>query len=351
MDLGSFIFYIFIAFYAIFTARYLGVANLLMPLCAFLLYCISRSYAAKSNNTGEIGKMIFVMVLGITAHGLINFAINISTPSNYTIRTVVDVWTRTKQLATGNLALFIPIMGASFVTIFIGNKKPLIRIFGIVSVGCGVLFSIVFATRYIFYLFFIVIAVELVVFLFTEKDALKKKSVITWFIVILIIAVIVLALDIFKIRMALFTSNLAMRLEEFEENTAFTSVDRSKQIMKVLSNITLYLWGGKPTGMPFIHNAWLSVLNFGGIFMFIPFTIFTIRFVVNVFACAKKVDMYSFLFLLGYMICVMVYCYLEPLLEGSKILFYSLCFMAGFVEGIVFKPVKKKKNPCKDIDS
>ena len=346
-DLGSFIFYLFIVFYAIFTVMYSDITNLLVPICAFLLFCISKSFALKNENKKEIGKVVFVMVFAITMHGLINFAINISAVSNSTERMAIDVWTRKKQLVTGNLALFIPIISASFVTIFIGNRNLFVRIFGIVGVVCGVLFSLVFATRYIFYLFFVVIVVELIVYLITEKDVSQKNRVITRFVILLIVVAIVLALNLFNARQALFSSNLATRVEEFDENSAFTSVDRSRQMMNVLSHFTLYLWGGKPTGMAFVHNTWLSVLNLGGVFMFIPFTIFTIRFIINVFACAKRLDTYYYLFLLGYMICMMVYCWIEPLLEGSRVLFYSLCFIAGFVEGTVLKPANAKKTTVK----
>ena len=126
-----------------------------------------------------------------------------------------------------------------------------------------------------------------------------------------------------------------------------SSTDRREQIREILGNFEVYLWGGKPTGIPFVHNSWLSNLNFGGIFLLLSFTALMARFICILFRCKNKVGPISFAYLFGYVTCMVVYCWIESLLESARILFYSMSMMLGVMEGIAVRsPIEKPE--CQD---
>ncbi len=337
---------IYLAFFATFLAASLlfsGIRDAMMPVCGLLIFLVGQSIARQTSEPEEIKRTVFVSIAGLTVHGIMNFVINVTQMEKLALREVDDVWSGVQQ-ATGHLSVFVPLIAGSFVILFLSKSHWANRVCGFLALLIGLVYTFLCATRYIFYLFLIVLVLEAILYFIMEKDPSSRRKMIGKISALVLLLTAIFAFNLFGARTAFLSSNLVTRVENFEVDTAVSSADRSEQIRAVLGNFEVYLWGGKPTGIPFVHNSWISNLNFGGIFLLLSFTVLMVRFVYILFRCKDRVDPVSFAYLLGYVTCMLAYCWIESLLESARILFYSMSMMLGVMEGIAVRsPIEKPK--------
>ena len=340
MKTGAKIYLLFFIAYLSAVLLFLEYRDIMAPVCGLLLFFVGQVVAMQTEDKNEIRRFIFVAIAGQTVHGILNFLFNVSKVEKLAYRQIEDIWLGLQQ-ATGHMSVFVPLIAASFVILFLTKSHWINRIFSLACLMIGIIYTFMCATRFIFYFFLIVVATGIALYFIEVKARRYRRNMFRKIGSLILILTILFAFNLFGIRTALLTSNLTVRVEGFGVDSAFTSVDRSKQIREVLSNFEQYLLGGKPTGIPFIHNAWISALNLGGIFLFFAFIVLTCRMVYVLFCCKKRVELISFAYLFGYVICILMYCWIESILDSSRILFYSMSMTLGIMEGITARsPIK-----------
>ena len=350
MNTGTVIYLAFFTTYLAATLFFSELRDIMAPVCGLLMFFIGQAVALQTEDPKEIKRMIFVSIAGITTHGILNFLINMMQVENLASREVKDIWAGTQQ-ATGHMHVFIPLIAGGFVILFLTKSHWLNRFFGILCLLIGVVYTFMCATRYIFYLFLIVIALGLVMFFIENKDPDGRRKMLTKIGIFTLLLTVIFAFDLFGARTAFLSSNLVMRVEGFQVDTAVSSADRSEQVEEVLSNFEVYLLGGKPTGIPFVHNSWVSSLNFGGIFLFLSFTVLTLRLIYILFPCKKQVDFVSFAYLFGYVTCIVVYCWIESITDSARILFYLMSMVLGVMEGIAVRSPMEIRTDSDEVGS
>ena len=352
MNTGTVIYLAFFAAYLAATLLFSELRDIMAPVCGLLMFFVGQAVALKEDRA-ECKRLAFVAITGLTVHGILNFVINIVDVEKLALREVEDIWLGTQQ-ATGHMNVFIPLIAGSFVILFLTKSHWANRVFGILCLVISVVYTFLCATRYVAYLFVIVSVSGLILYLIEEKDPEKRKRMLKIFGIVILLLAIIFALDIFGVRTAFLTSNLVTRIEEFHVDSALTSVDRSEQMQEVVSHFETYLLGGMPTGLPFVHNSWLSNLNFGGLFLFLTFTAVTLRLIYILFLCKRRMDFLSFAYLVGFVICILGYCWIESIFDTSRPLFYLMSMMLGIMEGVAARsPVENSVDPDADepVDS
>ena len=88
---------------------------------------------------------------------------------------------------------------------------------------------------------------EAVLYFILEKDPLSRRKMLGKIGIFALCLTAVFAFNLFGARTAFLNSNLVVRVENFEVDSAVSSTDRREQIREILGNFEVYLWGGKPT--------------------------------------------------------------------------------------------------------
>ncbi len=325
--------------YVLFAHGMAGLGRILLPITAVLCFIVGQMTVKKETMYQDFKKYYFLIALSMMVHGLINLFLNVRIHGwdfggN---RALADLWATEEVLATGQATLFLLLSTILYYLIVFIPKKPTIRYVGLIlAVVLGIMYNIMSASRFILFVTIISLIVSVFVHAFHKKTTNKLKPLLIALIAF-VIFFIGYQLNLFGVRTWLENSALFKRLDRLDSSSADSAVSssaRKKQIALVLSNLPAYFLGGAPTGLPFVHNTWLSVLNSGGLMLAIPFLLLTVLILVvgvkQILHCPQEHALLVF----GYLVGIYAYMYLEPLFEGARLLFLAIAFITGMMSKI-----------------
>ena len=324
------------AFWAVFFEGF-NLRGAILPLTALLLFFAGKSCVASEDGEKTFQRYFLIVALGAASYGLANMLLNVAEYGlNFNgTRILKDLWEDKDTLATGQSALFVPLAGVLYYVLvyFNENKNRTLKwlmILGVILLG--IFYNIMTASRYILFVSILILVLCFII------DIFKRKKNLSRFLgragLLLAAGIIAYAVNLFNIKDFWEHSSLFQRMENLEnlETNFYSSHARTDQFLDVLNNFHLYIWGGKPTGHPFIHNAWLSVLNYGGLFLFVPFTILTIIGAITAYKVIKKFNRSTAFLIIGVFVSLYGFFMIEPLFEGAKWLFLAFSFMVGMLD-------------------
>ena len=335
----------------------LSISQLLFPIVAFSLYMLGIGCTNCRNTETEFAKIYLIAATGMLANGILNFALNLR-KYGWDFggrRVLIDIWDG-ELLATGQAALFVPIIGIMYyIFVIMGNggtnKERWIKAGYILGCLLSIVYNIMSASRYVLYVSIVLLLLCAVVDIIWQKNT-EKLSRFLKLLSIVCVVIVLYNINLFGFKSWFENSALANRLENIEsqgEDTVFTSEARIAQIKDVLSNIGLYLWGGKPTGYEFIHNTWLSSLNSGGILTALPLLIFSISNIAVSISVMKRASKGIALFVLGSVISIYGFMMIEPVIESARGLFYFFCLEAGMLNGMDYQLRSKSSESALEV--
>jgi len=319
-------------------AEVFNIRGTILPITALLIFFAGKKCVKPNEGGAAFQHYFLIMALGAACYGLINMLLNILAYGwNFnSVRILKDLWSTQDTLATGQSALFVPLVGMLYYILVYFNKdktKNVKWFLYLVLIVLGIIYNIMTASRYILFVSVLILLFCLVI------DILMRKTHSVRFLIqaCVLIATCVVAYNVNLFGVKSFWENSSLlhrmdKLESLEQSGAYSSQARVRQITDVLNNFHLYLYGGKPTGYPFIHNAWLSVLNYGGLFLFIPFTILTITSIGMAYKVVRKSDKTTAFLIIGIFIAIYGFFMIEPLFEGARWLFLAFSFMLGMLD-------------------
>lgn len=316
-----------------------AISRYLIPFAAFLCFMVGQNLISVEMMFDDFRSNYLIVAVAAASHGIINMFINISLYGwNFGgIRVLQDLWSSEDLLATGQAPLFLLLIAFMF-NLLTFSQKYNVWIKRVLLIICilGIVYNIMSASRFILYISVVIIFLSILLYFVRNKESRKQRPLLTGVIACLI-CFFVYNNNFMGLRTKVEGTALflrILRLQEAGTDTALSSHYRSEQIKTIITNLSEYIWGGCPTGLPFVHNTWLSVLNLSGVIVAIPFFLFTLSVLLigvkQVFKC--RLD-YSVI-VLGFIIGVYAYMYLEPLFEGARWLFFAYCFVAGMMSKI-----------------
>ena len=324
------------AFWAVFLEGF-NVRGAIHPLTALLLFFAGKICVAHGDGESTFQRYFLIVALGAACYGLVNMFLNVSEYGlNFNgVRILKDLWEEKDTLATGQSALFVPLVGMLYYVLvyFNADKKKIIKWLMLLAViGLGIIYNIMAASRYVLFVSILVVALCFIIDLYQRKKNLSRFLIRAGAVVV--VGIIAYSVNLFSIRSFWENSSLLQRMNNLEglEENVYSSHARTEQFAKVLQNFHLFIGGDKPMGDPFIHNAWLSVLNYGGLFLFIPFTALTIIGAITAYKVAKKSGKGTSFLIIGVFVSLYGFFMIEPLFEGAKWLFLALSFMLGMLD-------------------
>ena len=98
-------------------------------------------------------------------------------------------------------------------------------------------------------------------------------------------------------------------------------------------------WINEKTEFYSVHNMWLDIARWGGIFAFFISVIFTLRASITTIKMYSQKNNEIVAIILSLNICLFLSCFVEPILIGMPSIFYLYCMVWGF-QNDYYKKIK-----------
>ncbi|PMP97070.1 MAG: hypothetical protein C0168_00090 [Candidatus Aminicenantes bacterium] len=250
-------------------------------------------------------------------------------------RVVLIPWSDISLNATNIIGYFC--MSLSLVgIIFFGKRKKsfiVFKIFYLIIFLISILSIILLGSRTGLIIFLISFIATFIVYIFYGPPKKEIKLIKIIFIIIFIILLAyAISANMYGIGNKLFGSTLSVRLYKI----GIAHDLRYKAWEGSLLGLLDYPFGGKRSNIPlnYAHNLWLDVGYTAGIIPFILIIIFSLSTLKSYLTIIKTkiIDVNIKLLLTGIYISLFSYFFVEPILEGSFILFTIFCFISGMTK-------------------
>ena len=112
---------------------------------------------------------------------------------------------------------------------------------------------------------------------------------------------------------------------------------RSQKWELAVKSIVTDPWGWDLSRFGYAHNLWLDVARVSGIFALIPLVLFSVSSIKLFLMSFKRLKQESFLriFTFVFFIGIGLVFFVEPIMDGMYLLFFTFCLFVGFLAGIM----------------
>lgn len=319
-----------------------GLSGLLRPIGYVLCYVLGRglfdSYLGEWSQSAVrayILKIFWVLTLGLMAHILLNFFLNLGSLS----RNIVDVWTQGRLTATGHAGLScLPVaFASSYFFIESEWKKKIIAGLMIVFIFIN---NLMLAGRTLIVYIVLCLLIGLVYFLFFSHAGYKnKRNLLIIFFGIVFLLVLIYQLDLFQIQTMILESNLYYRLTG-EYSQSFLDNARVELKFFYLQNMGEHLWGGshiRNTYGIYAHDLYLDTYDYVGVFAFISISIYSSFTIARLLRCTfgRQRDWQLCLIVLNVYLIAHLEFFIEPIMLGLHWFFALFCLIDGMINSYI----------------
>lgn len=284
-----------------------------VPAISIISYNYIWDYQRKINL-----KLLLCLILGMFCHGLLNLVI-----SNPDLgRNPTNIWTGTIIAATLQNSFFTAATSL-LLPVCLFSKNIYHKIIVCIIFAISLLNAVFTSTRTGLLLPILVTVVVFILILFHERK--NKKwilKILSFLFYFLIFNLLVLLLNIFKIRDKIFY----VLLNIFNNKRSLFSDPRFGVWEKVLKNLWVYPLGGQEfrdsCGEGFAHNLWLDIIQRAGVFIGIIYLVYTITAFYNLIKLYKNknIDNLKKFILIAVSLAIYLNCAVEAILDGNFIM-------------------------------
>ena len=303
-----------------------------MGFCLPMAYYIGNNLIKSEEN---IKKLIYIIALGMGAHVILNLLYEFYLYGFDFVKhgSHLDIWTQSKIAATTTATNYMIIIGCIYFIIFKEKNKKNKLLF---------LFTFLIMMYYNLYLGrrtpILILPICLIVcfvceFLVFNGNKKLMKKILLIFTIVFTTAFIFWLFDLlgFKTRI----SGLPFYKKFLQEGL---SSGRLEILIEGAKLMPYYLWGGQNIsnilGIGF-HDLWTDIYDYAGIIPFVLFVIYTVYDAVVAYKVIRnnKNNNDLKLLLIGVLLTCFLQSILEPLLTGSSILLICIVIIYSSLEG------------------
>ena len=286
---------------------------------------VSYQYAS-DERSGNF--LLSIILWGLFAHATLNMLLSLS--HGYTLGSVDNIWGG-KMSQTLQGLLMLP-MAALLYPALRAKKKTLRTWLCLAGSVASLIFTTITGRRTLFFVFFIVVAVDFFTDLIQQKKFIDFIQRFTLFAIIIAVLVIGYQHDFGGIKTSFANSSLYYRLF-LSQNSGRTSIH-----LNVIKNASAFVFGSTGLdisyGATYAHNLWLDAMVIAGWVPAILLMAYTICTVCRMIRLVKKYgmgDWFSSIYfsvnlslLLGFMV--------EPVLQGAPHVFVLWCALNSIAQ-------------------
>lgn len=300
-------------------------------------YCIGASFEYKESK--DIDNVVLLMALSMDMHLILNLIYELLRYGFSFRLTAIhyDIWSGQYISSTGAMVNATAFLGCIYYLIFKCTGKK--RICGISLLVVNTLYDLIMGGRS----FLVILAVGIIVGFIVDAACSNGAGVALRKILLIgsLIAVVVVA-GFFILR-----SNAAFQnyfedtyfykrffRENANENIMTTGRTNLRHIF--VSNMWNYPFGGRKIwniAHQYAHELYLDIYDIGGIVPYILIIIFVVQSVLNCFKFAKSkiLEQETQILLIGFVTCINLQFFIEPVLSGAPILLVVYCIFTGYI--------------------
>lgn len=300
-------------------------------------YCIGASFEYKESK--DIDNVVLLMALSMDMHLILNLIYELLRYGFSFRLTAIhyDIWSGQYISATGAMVNATAFLGCVYYLIFKGNRQK--RIIGIALLITNTLYDLIMGGRS----FLVILVAGIIVGFLT--DAIRSNGIGSALRKILLIGsvlAVVIVAGIFVLRtntaFQSFFEDTYFYKRFFRENAYENILTTGRTNLRdiYVSNMWEYPFGGRKIwniAHQYAHELYLDIYDIGGIVPYILIIIFVIQSVLNCFKSAKSkfLEQETQILLIGFVTCINLQFFIEPILSGAPILLDVYCVFVGYI--------------------
>ena len=296
---------------------------------------VNRKYNEK------LRMLVVAFVLGFAIHGILNAYMYYA---GYVIpgtRQWEDFWHRGIVPGTQHTAYFLPVFALAFPAVAYFMKRKWSNLLFLVMTAFFGYTSLATKSRMAVLIFALVCCLQVVIYVITEQDKVKKLIADKRFWIAVGILVIALIGAIFMVKDS---AVVVAFIENMSKGGGILNNVRFEAQRLAFEQLFDYPMGGRlmDLGRTYCHNTWLDMANAAGLIPFFAFTGYTIYTAWEMIrlVLSKEIVPEMKMIMAGLYFAFFLYMSVEPALDASIHLVTPWIFVNGLIHGCVSKERK-----------
>lgn len=292
-----------------------------MGLCLPMTYYIGTN--ALEVDEDKIKKIIYIIVLGMVTHYILNFIYELCKfgwHRTITKATRYDIWLQDAFVSTGTATNAVIILSISYY-ILMKEENIKLKILNIILLVFSIFYTIILRRRIQIGLLIIIFVISIIIdtFIYKQNNNKKFKKILIAFIIAIGLFAIAYIFDIYNFKLWVDINSILATFKNYgiESGRLDILISGSKYLFT-------YIFGGQNissiTGMPF-HDLLLDIYDYAGIVTTLLMIVYLVLVGKNLINVIKSNNISNSIKLLiieisiGYIIMF----FLEPLMTGSSL--------------------------------
>ena len=326
-----------------------GISAIGCPMAYYIGLRVQNERIALAQAEKQLKSVTTLLVAGMTCHAVVNFLYELVRFGGINSSGIhYDFFSLGAQTSTTGAATYLTLFAGVVFYLITESNSTKKWIAGILLIIVAFAYDIILGGRTFFALIGISFSLSMVVYIFGEREGVRKIRAIGKFV--LIILILGLAAIAVYIRhqdtiTRLFESTYLFHRISSYANTSqsqdlfsfFKSSDRGNIRSQYIDMMFDYPWGGRKilskVGF-YAHELWLDVFDSAGIIPFVLIWIATLQVTIcNVkYVLNKDVPIKNRVLIIGITASVTTQFFLEPVLTGSRTLLFSYFLICGLIK-------------------
>ena len=332
---------LFSCIYFLFTLYYQGLLGAAQIFVCPLLWIVGYNLP-EAKRFYTIFAVIAVMAVGMCFHGLANYVYNIVQGVSMFSATKVDVWTGEGAAATGQAAHFTMFLGCLFWLVIV-QKRKWIRVTSIGVFLCALLYAIQLGSRSFIVLCLLTAFTGIGVYIMRKGKSKQKIRLLLALCFLVAIIAVVYITDMWGLRTYIEGGYMVRRAAKGQSLGKIFTDTRITLKIEYFKRLFVYPWGGGKVSSEIVgsyeytggyaHDLWLDMFDEAGILALVALVIYTIASIYRIVAVRNdsRVLPDEKIALVCYAITVFAQFCVEPIWQGSPMLFLSFVLIDGMM--------------------
>ena len=301
-----------------------------------VIYVLTYYAACMCRTEKSLLILIFAFVAGYAVHGALNAYMYYA---GYVIpgtRQWQDFWTGAIVPWTQHTAYFLPVLAMFFPAVAYFKKRKVVNAVLIIATAFFGYTSLATKSRMSVVIFALAFCVQVLIFVFSEKQVVKKLVSDKRFWVLCAVLAIVAVAGFFVVKDSAVVSAF---IDNMGKGGGILNNVRFTAQRMALEQLFDYPMGGRlmDLGRMYCHNTWLDMANAGGLIPFFAFVVYTAIKFWNLLRLVlkKNVSAEIKVIMTGIYVAFFLYLNVEPALDASIHLVTPWIFVNGLTYGIM----------------
>lgn len=274
---------------------------------------------------------VLLVCFGFAAHGTLNCVANILAGTGGSGQ-CIDFWTKSYSAATAQAILFTPLVSIMW-AILLAKRRGLLKVATLVMIVVALYYDFMLGGRSFFVLIafsgLVLLAIRLCKASKSVFDAIKSVTLIS---ILCVLAFVLYQADFLSLKSSFEASYMAHRFSY----QGMADDDRSQRWLYYIEHFSEGVFGGNvigsTSGYGYAHNLWLDTFDEAGLLPFFLLLLITVQGIAKVFKVASNSDGFNQSILICFLVILMIQFFVEPVMQGSPLLFMAFAFFCGLVD-------------------